>query len=280
MMQGVPTILPNQQEANYLVNYHATSDTFDKVDFAQLKKNEAMAAELMVELANAPQRIGPRLTRTQIEGTFRPNPLVQMSRTPPPRRSAFPARLLLCRSRRFRLRRLSRRLKDLDANDLGRVAWPIGARIGRHARDLLHHVDVLALSEDGVVAVEVGRGNVGNEELRAVGIGPAIGHRQASRLVELERGAELIFEAVAGITGSVTDGVATLNHEVWDDPVEDGAVVQRHTLHRLAGLGICPLFGSRRQPDEVGDRQRRLTRKERAGDVARRSRSEEHTSEL
>ena len=71
MMQGVPTILPNQQEANYLVNYHATSDTFDKVDFAQLKKNEAMAAELMVELANAPQRIGPRLTRTQIEATFR-----------------------------------------------------------------------------------------------------------------------------------------------------------------------------------------------------------------
>ena len=71
MMQGVPTILPNQEEANYLVNYHATSDTFDKVDFAQLKKNEAMAAELMVELANAPQRIGPRLTRAQIEGTFR-----------------------------------------------------------------------------------------------------------------------------------------------------------------------------------------------------------------
>jgi hypothetical protein len=71
MMQGVPTILPNQQEANYLVNYHATSDTFDKVDFAQLKKNEAMAAELMVELANAPQRIGPRLTRAQIEATFR-----------------------------------------------------------------------------------------------------------------------------------------------------------------------------------------------------------------
>jgi carboxypeptidase Q len=71
MMQGIPTILPNQEEANYLVNYHATSDTFDKVDFAQLKKNEAMAAELMVELANAPQRIGPRLTRAQIEATFK-----------------------------------------------------------------------------------------------------------------------------------------------------------------------------------------------------------------
>jgi carboxypeptidase Q len=70
MMEGVPTLLPNQLEANYLINYHASSDTFDKVDFAQLKKNEAMAAHLIVELANAPQRIGPRLTRSQIQATF------------------------------------------------------------------------------------------------------------------------------------------------------------------------------------------------------------------
>jgi len=70
MMEGVPTLLPNQVEANYLVNYHATSDTFDKVDFAQLKKNEAMAAELVFELANAPGRIGPRYTRAQVEATF------------------------------------------------------------------------------------------------------------------------------------------------------------------------------------------------------------------
>ncbi|MGO9516661.1 MAG: M20/M25/M40 family metallo-hydrolase [Candidatus Korobacteraceae bacterium] len=70
MMEGVPTLLPNQMEANYLVNYHATSDTYDKVDFTQLKKNEAMAAELVFELANAPQRIGPRYTRAQIQATF------------------------------------------------------------------------------------------------------------------------------------------------------------------------------------------------------------------
>jgi len=70
MIEGVPTLVANQAEANYLVNYHATSDTYDKVDFAQLKKNEAMAAELLVQLANAPQRIGPRFTRAQIEATF------------------------------------------------------------------------------------------------------------------------------------------------------------------------------------------------------------------
>ena len=70
MIEGVPTILPNQVEANYLVNYHASSDTFDKVDFEQLKKNEAMAAELVFELANAPEHIGPRLDRAHVEATF------------------------------------------------------------------------------------------------------------------------------------------------------------------------------------------------------------------
>ncbi len=71
MIEGVPTLLANQETANYLVNYHATSDTFDKVDFPQLKKNEAMAAELMMEVANAPGRIGPRYTRAQVEATFK-----------------------------------------------------------------------------------------------------------------------------------------------------------------------------------------------------------------
>ena len=80
MIEGVPTILPNQQEANYLVNYHATSDTFDKVDFETLKKNEAMAAELITELADAPNRIGPRYTRSQIEATFPETQLDQAMR--------------------------------------------------------------------------------------------------------------------------------------------------------------------------------------------------------
>ena len=38
MLEGVPTFVADQEEANYLENYHAVSDTYDKVDFAQLKK--------------------------------------------------------------------------------------------------------------------------------------------------------------------------------------------------------------------------------------------------
>jgi carboxypeptidase Q len=67
MLEGVPTFVADQQEANYLENYHAVSDTYDKVDLAQLKKHVAEAAALAFGLANLPEKIGARLTRDQIE---------------------------------------------------------------------------------------------------------------------------------------------------------------------------------------------------------------------
>jgi carboxypeptidase Q len=71
MLEGVPTFVADQEEANYLVNYHAVSDTYDKVDFPQLKKQVAEAAEFAFALANLPEKIGPRYTRTQIEQSIR-----------------------------------------------------------------------------------------------------------------------------------------------------------------------------------------------------------------
>jgi carboxypeptidase Q len=71
MLEGVPTFVADQQEANYLENYHAVSDTYDKVDIAQLKKHVAEAAALAEGLADLPEKIGPRLTRDQIEQTMR-----------------------------------------------------------------------------------------------------------------------------------------------------------------------------------------------------------------
>ena len=78
MLEGVPTFVADQQEANYLENYHAVSDTYDKVDFAQLKKHVAEAAALSFELANLNEKIGPRLAREQIEQTIRDTNSVQM----------------------------------------------------------------------------------------------------------------------------------------------------------------------------------------------------------
>jgi len=71
MLEGVPTFVADQVEGNYLENYHAVSDTYDKVDFVQLKKHVAEAAELSFALADLPQKIGPRLTHEQIEQTMR-----------------------------------------------------------------------------------------------------------------------------------------------------------------------------------------------------------------
>ena len=70
MLEGVPTFVADQDEANYMENYHATTDTFDKVDFPQLKKHVAEAAVFTFALANSADRIGPRLNREQIEQTL------------------------------------------------------------------------------------------------------------------------------------------------------------------------------------------------------------------
>jgi Zn-dependent M28 family amino/carboxypeptidase len=75
MLEGVPTFESNNAEANYIVNYHASSDTFDKVDMDQLKKQVAEAAVLTFGLANDPARVGPRLDHLQIERTLQENHL-------------------------------------------------------------------------------------------------------------------------------------------------------------------------------------------------------------
>lgn len=71
LLEGVPTFVANQDEANYLINYHAESDTFDKVDFPNLKQHAVEAAVLSFELADRAERLGPRLHRAEIEQSLR-----------------------------------------------------------------------------------------------------------------------------------------------------------------------------------------------------------------
>src|SRR5712671_1240361 len=80
----------------------------------------------------------------------------------------------------------------------------------------LHH-----LAEDGVAVVEVRRRDLGDEELRAVGVRPRVRHREQARLVEAAAALELDLEAVAGIAGAGAQRVAVLDHEVGDAKVED-----------------------------------------------------------
>jgi carboxypeptidase Q len=67
LLEGVPTLVANQEEANYLPNYHAASDTFDKVDLRELKLNTALAAGTVWGIADRIEPIGKRLSRAEIE---------------------------------------------------------------------------------------------------------------------------------------------------------------------------------------------------------------------
>ena len=67
LLEGVPVLVANQEPANYMINYHAQSDTFDKVDIAVLKRHVAIAAVTAYAIADREQRIGPRLSRAQVE---------------------------------------------------------------------------------------------------------------------------------------------------------------------------------------------------------------------
>lgn len=67
LLEGVPTFVANQDIANYLVNYHAASDTFDKVDQRELKLNTVIAALTAWGIADRAEPIGKRLSRAELD---------------------------------------------------------------------------------------------------------------------------------------------------------------------------------------------------------------------
>jgi len=74
MMYGVPNLIANQEDATYASNYHAQSDTFDKVDTVQLKKNAAIAGHTVLHFANSDWR-GTRATAEEIARMVETNQL-------------------------------------------------------------------------------------------------------------------------------------------------------------------------------------------------------------
>ena len=79
MMEGIPNLIAAQADANYASNYHAASDTFDKVDQQQLKLNSAIAAALVWGFANDDDRL-PRWSRAQLEALVESTNLEQQMR--------------------------------------------------------------------------------------------------------------------------------------------------------------------------------------------------------
>jgi carboxypeptidase Q len=77
LLEGVPTLIANQEPANYMLNYHAASDTFDKVDIVELKRHVAIAAITAFAVADLPQRLGKRQSRAEIEALMKETGLDQ-----------------------------------------------------------------------------------------------------------------------------------------------------------------------------------------------------------
>ena len=66
MIQGVANLVANQADANYASNYHAQSDTFEKVDQQQLKLNAAIMGATILGIANLDEITWQRQTSEQV----------------------------------------------------------------------------------------------------------------------------------------------------------------------------------------------------------------------
>jgi hypothetical protein len=149
------------------------------------------------------------------------------------------------------------------------------ARVAFDACDGGYEKDGVRVTEakDGVLSVELGDGLFGDEELAAVGAAAGgtrtgVGHGKESGLVKGEVGVDLVLEVVAGVAGTVAHAVTALNHEIGDDAMEGGAVVEGLMAHFLQGLGVGPVFGAFGETDEVGYCDGRFFFKEFAGESA------------
>jgi len=67
LLEGVPTLDATMEEANYLPNYHAASDTLDKVDIRELKLHTVIAALTAWGIADRPEPLGKRLSRAELD---------------------------------------------------------------------------------------------------------------------------------------------------------------------------------------------------------------------
>ena len=81
LLEGVPNFIADQETERYLADYHAESDTFDKVDLREANWNAAVAAVATWGFAEAPNRPGPRLSRADVARLLEASGLANQMRT-------------------------------------------------------------------------------------------------------------------------------------------------------------------------------------------------------
>src|SRR5579875_3864643 len=102
----------------------------------------------------------------------------------------------------------------------------VAARIAfTDAVDHIHPTDHAA--KDAMLSVEMRCRAKGNEELRAIGVAPGVGHAENASLIMLEgECAWLIGELVARATGSRAGGITALGHEALDHAVKRHPIIE------------------------------------------------------
>ncbi len=80
LLEGVPNLVANQEPSNYMANYHASSDTYDKIDRRELRLNGAVAASLAWGLSQSGAR-APRQDRAAITALLRSTGLEDQMKT-------------------------------------------------------------------------------------------------------------------------------------------------------------------------------------------------------
>jgi Zn-dependent M28 family amino/carboxypeptidase len=71
LLEVIPALVAIQDTNSYVLPYHSEVDTFDRVDMVQVRARAVVAAGTVYGLANAEQRIGPRLDREGVESLLR-----------------------------------------------------------------------------------------------------------------------------------------------------------------------------------------------------------------
>jgi hypothetical protein len=129
---------------------------------------------------------------------------------------------------------------DIEVRD---VLSTVACLSGLHLQNNVHAVTDLAKND--VLVVQEGRGDCGNEELRAICIWPGVGHGEETGLVVLESEVFVIkgLEAPdAGRAGAITvQKISALAHELGNYTVKLAAFVALRSADRVLGLAGAEL---------------------------------------
>ena len=77
MISGIPNLVGIQDTAPYLPDYHAESDTLDRVNLKEEKRTEAISAVLLWSFAENPDPPARRQTREQVEKLLEDTKLIE-----------------------------------------------------------------------------------------------------------------------------------------------------------------------------------------------------------